>query len=376
MAVLLVAGAGPIACGDGGTDQLLTGGAPTASGGQAPSNAGPSVDGDAGPSDPGQPLFAALLPALNASCGGACHAKGGGGAPAYLAAPDPYTSIKAFPGLVVSNPSSSLLLTKGHHEGPDLIDPLRTQVEQWLEAEAPYVAQASLPSTDPFSVQPGTNQVDISKGGVGLAGAKLTFSAQEQGTILTLSDLQVQAPSAAGVHVVAPIFVVIPQQGAELPDTSFSNADQTFAAGQTATLQPGMLILTDWTAGATMRIEFTKLEAVQTSVGADGGSVLGGGCKAVAQYQANAVPAIQQNGCLNCHNSGGSGNAALDMSALAANPPNYATACNQALTRANPQNPAQSDIVLAPTGGVANHPFKNASSTFAPMMEAWISAEK
>jgi len=377
-AALLATAVGAVACGDGGADQLLSG-APPADGrsgaGSTAASAGGDIDGDAG-ADPGAPLFAALLPELNASCGGACHAKGGGGAPTYLSPPDPYASIKAFPGIVVSDPSTSVLLTKGRHEGPDLVDPLRTQVEQWLQAEAPSVPQKPLPTTDAFDVQVGTNEVDLSNTGAGLTGAKLTFSAQAQGTILTLSDMQVLAPAAAGVHVVAPIFVVIPQQGAELPDTSFSNADQSIEPGQTATLEPGMLILTDWSAGARMRIEFTRIEAVQPTAGADGGGVTGGGCKAVAQFQADAVPVIQQNGCLNCHDTGGSGNGALDLSALAANPPDYATACNQALTRADPQNPPQSDIVVAPTGGVANHPFKNASSTFAPMMEAWIGAEK
>jgi cytochrome c553 len=379
VAALLATAIGAIACGDGGADELLSG-APGAGGrtgaGSTTASAGGDIDGDGG-ADPGEPLFAALLPELDASCGGACHVKGAGGAPTYLAGPDPYASIKAFPGIVVSDPSTSLLLTKGRHEGPDLIDPLRTQVEQWLQVEAPYVPQKPLPTTAAFDVQSGTNEIDLSSVGAGLGGAKLTFSARAQGaTILTLSDMQVVAPAAAGVHVVAPIFVVIPQQGAELPDTSFSNADQTIDPGQTATLQPGMLILTAWSAGARMRIEFTKIEAVQPTTGADGGGPTGGGCKAVAQFQSDAVPVIQQNGCLSCHNTGGSGNAALDLSALAANPPDYATACNQALTRANPQNPPQSDIVLAPTGGVANHPFKNASSSFAPMMEAWIGAEK
>jgi cytochrome c553 len=381
---VLLAAIGAAACGDSATDQLLSGSGPAhrddgagQSAGQTQSNPGgtSTSPGDGGAGDPGAAMFQSLLPALNASCGSACHAAGTAGAPAYLAPPDAYGSIKAFPGIVVSDPSTSVLLTKGRHEGPDLLDPLRSQVEQWLQAEAPFVATTPPPSTDPFAVQPGTNEIDISKAAVGLAGAKLSFNAAAQGTILTLSNIQVLAPPATGVHVVAPVFVVIPQQGAEVPDTSFSNADQTIQPGQSASLQPGMLILTDWSAGATMRIEFAKLEAVQVSVGADGGGVTGG-CKAVAQYQSSAVPAIQQNGCLNCHDTGGSGNGALDMSALAANPPDYATACNQALTRANPQNPPQSDIVLAPTGGVAAHPFKNASSSFAPMMEAWIGAEK
>jgi hypothetical protein len=137
-----------------------------------------------------------------------------------------------------------------------------------------------------------------------------------------------------------------------------------------------MLILTGWNATDRMRIEFTTL-AGATVTATDGGSgTTGGGCKSVSTFTSDAVPAIQANGCLGCHNTGGAGNGSLDLSALAANPPDDATACNQALLRVNTQTPAQSDIILAPTGGVANHPFKNASSTYASMMEAWIANEK
>jgi hypothetical protein len=380
-AAVVVAGLVP-ACGDGGSSGLLGGSGAT--GGTLGNGEPASLLGDGGTIvtttdsgvDPGRALFDALAPSLTATCGGPCHVEGKGGAPAWLAPPDAYASAVVYPGIVAANPESSILLTKGRHEGPDLVDPLRTRVQQWLQAEAQFAKNQALPTTDPFAIKPGTNAIDISKAGTGMAGAKLTFQAQAAGSVLTLSNMQVLAPPAVGVHVVAPIFVVIPAHGAEEPDQSFSNEDETIAAGQSATLQPGMLILTDWAADATMRIEFTKLEAVAVSLPDAGSGPTGGGCKAVAAFTANAVPAIQQNGCLGCHAKGGSGNGALDLSALAASPPDDATACNQALTRANPQNPPQSDIVLAPTGGVANHPFKNASSTFATMMEAWIGAEK
>jgi hypothetical protein len=378
--ILAVATAGlAAACGDSGSDHLLDGagnGGGTLGDGGVAQSASLLGDGSTIVSTPGRALFDALAPGLTNACGGPCHVEGKGGAPAWLAPPDAYASATVYPGIVAANPESSVLLTKGRHEGPDLVDPLRTQVQQWLQAEAQFAKGQALPTTDPFALQPGTNVVDISKAGTSINGARLTFEAQVSGAIVTLSNMQVLAPPSTGLHVVAPIFVVIPAQGAERPDDSFSNADETIAPGQSATLQPGMLILTDWEAGAHMRIEFTKLEAVTVTIPDAGGGPTGGGCKAVAAFTANAVPAIQQNGCLGCHDKGGSGNGALDLSALAKSPRDDATACNQALTRADPQNPPQSDIVLAPTGGVANHPFKNASSTFATMMEAWIGAEK
>jgi len=63
------------------------------------------------------------------------------------------------------------------------------------------------------------------------------------------------------------------------------------------------------------------------------------------------------------------------LSALAATPPDYATACAQALPRIDTTNPAQSQIILAPTGGLPPHPFTSAPASFVTMMETWIQAE-
>jgi cytochrome c553 len=340
----------------------------SSSGGITPSDAG--VSGEAGPgSVAGRAAFEALYTQLGATCGGACHAMGAGGAPLWLGPPDPYVSAVSFPGIVATNPLTSIVLTKGRHEGPALADPLLTQVTQWLTIESQNLPVVTLPQTPPFTVAMGANDIDCSAGGV--AGTHITFNAAVSGDDITLSDLNIVAPAATGVHVVYPIFAVLPTMGAELDDQSFSNEDQTVAAGQTAPLGPGLLILTDWSTGAKMKIEFTTLAAATVS---DAG--LAGGCKALATFTSDAVPAIQANTCLNCHNTGGSGNSAMDLSGLAATPPDDATACAQALAQANTANPAQSNIILAPTGGLANHPFTKASQSFVTMMETWIAAEK
>jgi cytochrome c553 len=346
-------------------------GSGSGSGGSTSSDAGAtSTSGDAGAgSVQGRALFEALLTSLGSTCGGACHAQGAGGAPLWLGPPDPYVSAVQFPGIVVSNPGTSIVITKGRHEGPPLADPLLTQVTQWLTAEAAALPVVTLPQTPPFTVAAGANNIDCSKGGV--AGVHITFDATISGDEITLSNLDIVAPAATGVHIVYPIFAVLPTGGAEIDDPSFSNEDQTVAAGQTAPLGPGLLILTDWSAGAQMKIEFTTLAAATV---ADGG--LTGGCKSVADFTSDAYPAIQANTCLTCHGKGGSGNSAMDLSALQSTPPDYTTACAQALPQINPQNPAQSQIILAPTGQAANHPFKNASQSFVTMMETWIAAEK
>jgi hypothetical protein len=222
---------------DGGSGSTLN---PTDAGTGAPAEAGPgSVQGRA--------VFETILPDLSSTCGGACHAQGAGGAPLWLGPPDPYISAVSFPGIVVANPGASIVITKGRHEGPALQDPLLTQVTQWLTVEAAALPVVTLPQTPPFAVTMGANNIDCSAAGV--AGTHITFDAAVTGNDITLSNLNLVAPAATGVHIVYPIFAVLPQGAPEIDDQSFSNEDQTVGAGETAPLGPGLLILTDWSAG-------------------------------------------------------------------------------------------------------------------------------
>ncbi len=315
----------------------------------------------------GRAMFEALLPTFDTSCGGPCHQQGLTNAPPYLGGADAYTTIKTYAGMIAPTAAQSILLTKGQHEGPPLADPLKTSLTNWLTVEAASLVASGPASTTPVTPASGANTIDLSS--VGVAGASLTFSAAIAGDIVTLSSLTITAPAATGVQVVYPIFYAA--GGTTTENDDLSNVDQTIAAGATATVGTGLLILTGWAATDTISVTFKKLVAASAS---DAG--LSGGCKSVATFTTNAVPAIQNNTCLNCHNTGGSGNASLDLSGLAANPPNDTAACAQALARVNTANPAQSDIILAPTGGVANHPFKTANANYTTMMETWISAEK
>ena len=117
------------------------------------------------------------------------------------------------------------LLTKGRHEGPDLVDPLRTQVSTWLAAEAQSVQATQIVSTQPFAVAMGANTVDLSQALPALAGAQFTFTAAMTGTVMELTTIRLTAPATTGMHVVFPIFAVLPPGGQEGDDTSFSNAD-------------------------------------------------------------------------------------------------------------------------------------------------------
>jgi hypothetical protein len=357
---------------DDGADPSGTGSDPSTPGnGDSTGNPGAPTDGGATFAG-AEKLFRALETNLVASCGGAngsCHVAGTS-TPTWLAAPDAYASIKKYPGIIVKDPATSKLLTKGAHLGPALPAALADSVKKWLTVEAEAVKATPAPTTEAFAIAAGANTIDISKGGTGVTGAKLTFDATINGSILTLMNLKLVAPAASGVHIVHPLFITVPPTGtpAEDPADSFSNLDQTVGAGATAQLGVGTLILSNWVAGAQLKIEFTTL-ASGTVV--DAGTV--GGCKSLATFTANAVPALQGNTCLNCHGApGGSGYPSLDMSQVGKD---NAKACAQALGRVNLANKAQSQIIIAATGGIAAHPFKNAPAAYTTAMLAWINNE-
>ncbi len=387
-------GGGIAACADSGADSLMPGQtwsaqtSPDASGPIGSSNSPnfPSFDDagtapvDAAPAEPkGEQMFRALQSSLVATCGGTagvCHVTGafqGGTCPTWLGMPDPYISAKTYPGIITADPYSSKLLIKGPHEGPDFSGPnamLGTQVTAWLTEEALEIVATALPATTPATLNIGPNVIDISQSAAGIPGATIAFVASITDQILTLSHLSIEAPTTAGLHIAHPVFAIVPPTGPIVPDPvdSMSNVDQTLLPAVSDVLGPGILVLENFAAGSQLEIEFNTLASVAPPSPADAG----GGCKNVAAFTANAVPAIQANTCLTCHNTGGPGNSSLDLSQVGVND---TLACAQALTKVNLTTPSQSDIILAPTGMVAAHPFKTASSTYATMMLTWIATE-
>ncbi len=397
VALALVAAGSLMACGDAGAGTLLgtNRGSQSSSGGPSLGFSGddggaplPILEGQdaAPPETKGEQLFRAMESTLVTTCGGtggACHVTGaflGGQTPVWLGAPDAYLSAKKYPGVITSDPYASKLIIKGPHEGPGFSGPdaaLGAQVLAWLTEEAVEIVTVQLPSTTAFVVQPGPNVVDISSGAAGLNGAKISFVASVDGNngILSLTHLAVQAPMGSGLHIAHPIFAVIPPTGPVAPDPvdSLSNVDQTVAPAEAIPLGTGTLILESFTSGAELKIEFNTLAPVAMTINDGGTTATGGGCKNVAGFTANAVPAIQANQCLNCHgSSNGSGYGSLDLTKVGIDD---TAACAQALTRVNLTNKSQSDIILAPTGGVPNHPFQGASGTYATMMLTWINGE-
>jgi hypothetical protein len=306
-------------------------------------------------SDKALAMFRAIEPDLDKTCGGPCHQDGvTGAAPRWLAPPDAYVSIRAYPGIITPDPDTSKLLTRGPHAGPAMPQDLGARTRDWLSVEALLIKKQVLPTTDPFTIATGPNSIDISKAGTGVDGAKITFDATINGSLLTLSSVKLVAPATTAVHVAHPLFVMLLSATQEKPDPvdSFSNTDQTVGAGQSGGLGPGELLWVNWVGGSQMKIEFNKLEPGK-AVGDSGTG--GGGCKSVATYGSSAVPAIQGNTCLNCH-QGQNPNAtsALDMTQVGKD---NTAACGQALSKVNLADKPNSAIILAPTGKI-QHPFQ------------------
>jgi hypothetical protein len=314
-------------------------------------------------------LFATLEPKLAQNCG-PCHVSGTSSAPIWLGAPDPYASIKAYRGIVVANPKTSLLLTKPQHEGPAMPATLVPDVTAWLTAEA---AEVVATPAAPTGTTTGATALPNGDAGIDLPspGGRVTFTASFASGILTLKSVQLVAPPTTGIRAAGVHIDIVHASGGATRDETLAGTDATAAKGASVALGIGLVVIPNVAATDKLELVFDVLGA------SDGTSTTpAGGCKDVASFQKNAVPAIQANTCMSCHNTGGSGNGALDLSALAGNTPDYAKACGQAKSRIDTNNPAKSDIILAPTGGVAAHPYKNASAQHTTQMTTWINAEK
>jgi hypothetical protein len=340
-------------------------------------------------------MFAELEPDLVATCS-ACHEAGGIADTPFLAAPDRYTSMVSWPGVVTKDPQKSVLLTYplsgGKHSGVNLDSEelagtdLAARIEAWLAEEARAIGDGALDAgrqIDPFTPIFGFNAVYLDALGSEYSGMALTFTANEIAAgALELAELEVHPTAKLGVHVVHPLFVVYASEGGPDPDPvdSFSNVDQTFDVGAASALGPGAAILTNWKPGAKLSVAFERIEPYGSQL-ADGGDEggIGGGCKDVDAFAASAAPPLSAS-CVSCHGGANpQAKSAVDMSQVDTNP---AAACAQVRNRVNPGNPPASQLfVTTDPGGNAAHPFKfggNAGSfnDFEGSVSTWIAAEK
>src|SRR6185369_16623852 len=117
--------------------------------------------------------------------------------------------------------------------------------------------------------------------------------------------------------------------------------------------------------------------------GGGGGGMTAAGCKALAQFKANAKTPLQ-NSCGSCHANAGNANArgAMDLTGIAATDDATLTnVCNQARTRINFQDTNSSGFYIAPNPAMAtNHPFKFGTQAgfdaFKAGVDPWVQAEK
>lgn len=358
-----------VACSDDAGDKL---GART--GTKGGSSSGGSGTGDPNdPNDPSNPAnqipeeqkkFIALQANFDKKCGNACHNQGTyrPEPPKFLAGATPidvYKTIKAHPGIVTRDVYQSTLLTKPAHAGPALNTDveLETKVREWLELESVAIQSQKLPSTEPYTVKQGPNEIDL--GGLSggkLTGVKLKFDASLVGTILSLSGLKLSAPAGQDVYLQQPRFIrILPQPKADGtnevvdPADSFSNLDATVPAGADTALSPGSVLFSGngWKpydlAADKIRIEAVKLEPGKVAVISQAAT-----CKNVAGFTQNVLPSMrgQAGGFnLNCANCHGNGLANLEL-----NNADQARVCNQVLgLMTAPPNLAQSKIIVRPT---------------------------
>jgi len=365
------------------------------SGGSSGSGSGSGGSGGAVGKNKGEELFAALEGDLYKACG-TCHDAGGIADTPFLAGPDIYATMVSWPGIVTQNPQDSQLLTypiAGPQHPYKKLDSaeykttLFPAVKAWLAEEGKGIVTTMTEEAGkhlaPFAPIIGFNAVYLDALGGEFTGMALTFNAQLiDAHVLQLDALEVHPTAALGVHLVHPLFSVLPsgKMGDPDPVDSLSNIDQSFAAGKAGELGPGTLLLTNWRAGAKLTVAFEKIEPIATEMGdggADGGT--NGGCKDVASFNTNAVGLLKQN-CQSCH---GGGNAqakgAVDMTALNSD---AAAACSQIKNRVSPNNAGSSQLfITTDPGGNAAHPYKFGGDNgkfdaFKQSVSQWISAEK
>jgi hypothetical protein len=335
-------------------------------------------------------LFAEIEGDLIDKCGG-CHMSGGIANTPFLQSPDYYQSVRSWPGVVKKDPLTSSFLTYANgtmtpHSGPELdsIPGLTESVTAWLTEESKGIVVEEVdagPSIEPIAPILGFNALYLDALGDDFVGMALTFKAAElTPNALELTNLQLYTTVAKGLHIVHPVFVVHPVGKSPDPDPvdSFSGLDLYVEPGQTSSLGPGMLILTNWKPGARLSIAFETISPWDgMAMGEDGGSPLGGGCKDVQAFIDSAQGPL--GACSGCHGGGNQqAAAALDMTKLNSDAP---FACGQVRNRVDPANPGASQIFVNtdPNGGAA-HPFKfngNGQNwqNFVNSVSTWVAAE-
>ena len=322
-----------------------------------------------------------VAPILTKSCAG-CHNQMGGIGPGFLAPPDVLATLLAYPAIVGLTPDTSLLYTKGSHEGPALSGVDKPIVGNWitlwnLYKPIPLDGGVNGPTIAPFAPTMGANTIDLSVLNPSLAGQKITFTAKMVGTTLELSSIDIVAAAAMGVHVVHPLWVSWDADMTPTPDPvdSFSNLDETVSGGATAPMGPGTLFLPNFATSMMINVVFSSITAQSGT--ADGGTGLLG-CKSVATWTSDTKPQLTNN-CVSCH--GGSNTSATMAFPLQASNTDTQS-CANTLGEVDVNTPANGRLYSYPNPANTNngHPFHFPDTTtytaFTTAVGMWIANEK
>ena len=339
----------------------------------------------------GKDIFASFQADILGECG-ACHKLGGVADAPFLALPDVYSSIAAWPGIITLTPTSSILLkhpgevSHGGGMAPDMSKGLRVKVLAWLQKEAleiPKPTEATKPYITPFKplLKGAFNTVYLDPLGKSLESSSISFNAVELGSppdMLLLTHVEVHPVSDTTIHLVHPIFSVYPDGGGEEPDPidSFSNVDQTMDLNTDPMLGTGTLILTNWKKDGRIGLAFETAEVT-------GAGTPLTGCKSkesMAKFLSDVVPQLQYCAAT-CHSGmQDKPTAAMNLSKLAMMPVDEI--CATVRARIHPGDPDTSDIlVVTDPGKQVAHGYKFAGnkgkySAFKTAVSPWINLEK
>jgi hypothetical protein len=317
-------------------------------------------------------------PLIAATCN-ACH---GGSDPAIAwmkPDPDTYSTVMSWPHLVdVSAPGTSMILTKGAHEGPVWSVEQAATILTWIQLEHDERPVDPTIETHAIDVVQGANTLSLDA--IGSTGSSMTFNAQKLTYGLYLSRIQLVA-GPTGIHIKHPLFVTWVTSGQTAtpspdPADSFDTVELDLPAGATTTIGGGLLMLENVAMNAQLSVSF---KSIGPSLGS--GTTTLPGCKAVSTFTTNAQPLLSSN-CVSCHGGANStATNAVDMTKVNdLTTAGQTTACGQILSRVNLVTPAQSGILLAPDpGSGVSHQFKFSSTAlpnYQTKMNVWITAEK
>lgn len=298
--------------------------------------------------------------------------------------------------------SSSRVLTKGLHDGPQLTADQSAALLLWLEAErqaanhdpdhpivqlatpkiAVQLCTAGDPDTTPATCP--TNHVSLETvptDGTTIPGAEISFVAQPLQSGLYVTRLSASG-GTAGVYMEHLLFVSLPPAPAQpFPDQidRYFALKLNLAASKTTPIDGGTEDFAGFAPTDMIEIHFKKLTVFQpeTTTSTDTG------CKVLDKFKANAQGPLNTN-CASCHaGANATAQAAMDLANIAStDDAKLLLACNQVRSRINLTNTDQSGFYLAPDpGNATNHPFKfNGSATafnaFKTAMDVWVKAEQ